>query len=201
MIKMIEIKRVIDEFKKNNGILKTIQLKSIDLTYRDINKLIATNKIKRIKNGYYKIADDELSEIEMIAGLYPDGILCMDSALFYYGYSDKTPLEWTIAFNKDTSKTRFKIDYPFIKPYFIEPSILNLGVSEADYEVCSMKIYNRDRLICDCLKYENKMDKETFNKAIQYYLADPKKNIANLIDYAKIRRVSKKLHNIIGVWL
>ena len=33
----------------------------------------------------------------MIATFLEEGIVCMESALFYYGYSDKTPLVWTIA--------------------------------------------------------------------------------------------------------
>lgn len=34
-----------------------------------------------------------------------------------------------------------------------------------------VRIYDKDRLICDCLRYRSKMDKEIFNKAIQRYVA------------------------------
>lgn len=34
-----------------------------------------------------------------VTGLFPDGIFCMNTALFYHGYSDRTPLEWHIAMN------------------------------------------------------------------------------------------------------
>jgi hypothetical protein len=45
------------------------------------------------------------------------------------------------------------------------------------------------------------MDKETFNKAVQGYISDPRKNISNLITFAKKLRVYKKVQNLIGVWL
>jgi len=45
------------------------------------------------------------------------------------------------------------------------------------------------------------MDKETFNKAIQAYISNPRKNINNLITYAKRLRVYKKVQDLIGVWL
>ena len=45
------------------------------------------------------------------------------------------------------------------------------------------------------------MDRETFNKAIQAYLGDPKKNINNLINYAKRRKVLNRVHDVVGVWL
>lgn len=198
---MIDFKIIKEEFRRNNDILKTADFTALKVNYRDIKRLIDDGKIERIKNGYYQLADNDKNEVELIAGLFPDGVICMDSALFYYGYSDKIPLDWHIAVNKHTSKSRFNLDYPYIKPYYVEPEILKIGVTIADYGKCCMKIYDRDRLICDCLKYENKLDRETFNKAIQSYVVDPKKNISKLMEYAKIRGVVKKVHNIIGVWL
>lgn len=195
------MKKIIDKFNENEGILKTSDLTALKIDYRGIQRLIASGKIEKIKNGYYKRVEYDKSEAALIATLYPDGVLCMNSALFYYGYSDRTPLEWDIAINKHASKSRFKIDYPYVKPYYVEPDFLTIGVTTAQYEDCTMQIYNKDRLICECLKHETKLDKEIFNKAIQSYIADPKKNIAKLMEYAKLRKVVKKVHDIIGVWL
>jgi proline dehydrogenase len=64
-----------------------------------------------------------------------------------------------------------------------------------------MRIYDRERVICDCLRQMNKMNRETFNTAIQAYVADPKKKIKNLSSYAKQLRVYNKAQNVIGVWL
>jgi hypothetical protein len=51
------------------------------------------------------------------------------------------------------------------------------------------------------LRNMNKMDKEVFNKAVQGYVKDPKKNIPNLIEYAKVLRVQTRVKELIGVWL
>ncbi len=64
-----------------------------------------------------------------------------------------------------------------------------------------VKIYDRDRTICDVLRYENKLEKEVFNKALQYYMKDNKKNIRKLFEYADILKVKGKVHTYIGVWL
>ncbi|MEA4813162.1 MAG: hypothetical protein VB108_11435, partial [Anaerolineaceae bacterium] len=63
------------------------------------------------------------------------------------------------------------------------------------------KIFDKDRLICECVFFENKIDRETYNKAIQGYIADPNKNISNLLDYSKKRRILKKIKSRIGIWL
>ena len=184
-------------------LIKTAQLKALKLYYKDIVALTEKGYLEKIKQGYYRIvnADDDPSEAQIIKQLYPDGVLCMYTALFYYGYSDRTPLDWDIAINRDTSKARFNIDYPYVKPYYMEAKHLQYGVTQAEYEDYTLKIFDRDRLICECIHNENKMDLETYNKAIQGYVNDSKKSVSNLIECAKKRGMLKKVNKRIGVWL
>lgn len=63
------------------------------------------------------------------------------------------------------------------------------------------EIFDRDRLICECLKYENKMDKETYKEEIQGYETDTGKSITKLLEYAQKRRILRKVKDRIGVWL
>lgn len=185
-----------------NPIIRTVDLNNIGLFSREIAELIDAGKLERIKQGYYRLAESENnSDAKLISDLYPDGVLCMTTALFYYGYSDRAPLTWDIAVDRNTSKARFNIDYPYVKPYYIDKEHLEYGITEAVYEDFILKIFDRDRLICECIKHENKMDREIYNKAIQAYINDSKKNITNLLDYAKRRNIHKKVRERIGVWL
>lgn len=188
-------------FNRYGGVMKTKELYKNGVSKYDVNKLIENNILERITQGYYKLVDEEISDIKLISILLPDGVLCFDSALFYYKYSDRTPMEWNIAVYKDISKSKVKLDYPYIKPYFIEKELLKLGVEEAVIENVKIKIYSRERLICDCLVYENKMDIELFNKAIQGYINDPHKNISKLMEFADVRNVTRKVYDKIGLWL
>jgi predicted transcriptional regulator of viral defense system len=184
--------------------IKTSRLKELKIYYKDIINLIDNGYLEKIKQGYYRLispSEEEPTEAQTIKALYPDGVLCMYTALFYYEYSDRTPLNWDIAVDRNTSKARFNIDYPYVKPYYMESFHLSYGVTEAEYDGCTMKIFDRDRMICECIRSENKMDRETYNKAIQGYVNDPRKSIANLIEYAKKRKILKKVTDRIGVWL
>ena len=183
-------------------IIRTVDLNNMGLLSREIAELVNIGKLERTKQGYYKLAEsDSDSDVKLISELYPDGVLCMTTALFYYGYSDRTPLTWDIAVDRNTSKARFNIDYPYVKPYYIDKAHLAYGITEAIYEDYILKIFDRDRLICECIKHENKMDREIYNKAIQAYINDGKKNITNLLDYAKRRNIHKKVRERIEVWL
>lgn len=198
---------VVNELRKisniNNGVIKTSDFSMLKISDYRRRKLIDEGVVDKIKNGYYRLSEeaDKMSEAALIAKLFPEGVLCMYTALFYYGYSDRTPSAWDIAIDKDVSKSRFNLDYPYIQPYYIEPHLLSFGVTIAQYEDCEIKIFSKDRLICECMKYESKMDKETFNKAIQSYITDHSKSIPKLLEYARRLRILKKVKERIGVWL
>ena len=189
-------------FDKYGGMMRPTQLAEEKIFYPQREKLIADGYVEKIRRGYYQwINPDDFSEVGTVIRLFPDAILCMDTALRYYGYSDRTPGDWHLAVSKDSGKSRFKIDYPFVKPYYVEPAVLELGLTTGTMDGHAIRIYDKDRLICDCLRYRNKMDKEIFNKAIQKYIADPEKSIPKLMEYAGPLRVKKLTKDLIGVWL
>ncbi len=189
-------------FDKYGGMMRTTQLAEEKIFYPQREKLIADGYVEKIRRGYYQwINPNDFSEVGTVIRLFPDAILCMDTALRYYGYSDRTPGNWHLAVSKDSGKSRFKIDYPFVKPYYVEPAVLELGLTTGTMDGHAIRIYDKDRLICDCLRYRNKMDKEIFNKAIQKYIADPEKSIPKLMEYAGPLRVKKLAKDLIGVWL
>ena len=189
-------------FDKYGGMMRTTQLAEEKIFYPQREKLNADGYVEKIRRGYYQwINPDDFSEVGTVIRLFPDAILCMDTALRYYGYSDRTPGDWHLAVSKDSGKSRFKIDYPFVKPYYVEPAVLELGLTTGTMDGHAIRIYDKDRLICDCLRYRNKMDKEIFNKSIQKYIADPEKSIPKLMEYAGPLRVKKLAKDLIGVWL
>ena len=189
-------------FDRYGGMMRTSQLAEEKVFYPQRQQLINGGYIEKIKRGYYQwLNPDDFSETGTIIRLFPDAILCMDTALRYYGYSDRTPGDWHLAVSKDSAKSRFNIDYPFVKPYYVEPMVLELGMSTGNLDGHEIRIYNKDRVVCDCLRYRNKMDKEIFNKAIQKYIADPEKSIPKLMEYAGPLRVKRLVKDLIGVWL
>lgn len=185
------------------SLIRTTELNNLGIYSKDIGELLKAGYIERVKQGYYRLVEhtENDSEAKLIGELYPDGIICMTSALFYYGYSDRTPLTWDIAIDRNVSKARFNIAYPYVKPYYTDKAHLEYGITEAEYEDCTLKIFDKDRLICECIKHENKMEREIYNKAIISYINDTTKNITNLLEYAKKRNIHKKVRDRIGVWL
>lgn len=195
-----------DEYKKiferYGGMMRTKDLQKEKIQYRTLQRLIDQEVVEKVRYGYYQwINPEDFSEVGTVIRLFPDAVFCMETALRYYEYSDRTPAEWHLAVSKDSGKSRFKIDYPFVKPHYMEPSWLEVGLTSGTMDEHKVRIYDKDRVICDCLRYRNKMDKEIFNKAVQRYIADPEKNIPHLLEYAEALRVKKIVKELIGVWL
>lgn len=195
------LKKVIKCIDDNGGIAKKEQISDLGIDYRRILDFVENKDIIRIKNGYYTYGVDRFSEEELVAKLFPDALLCMESALYAYGYISRRPYGFTLAVDKNTSKSRFKLDYPKVIPYYTEPEALKIGTSTIEYAGCTFRIYDKERTICDCLKYESKMDRTDFKEAIQSYIRDEDKDISALMEYARERKVVKKVQSLIGVWL
>jgi predicted transcriptional regulator of viral defense system len=184
------------------GVVKTSELYTLGIDYRRINRFVDWGLLTHVKNGYYSLCEQKLSDDEMIWRMFgEDGVLTMESALYVYGYLSAKPREYQIAVDKNTSKSRFRMNYPFVHPYYSEEKVLKLGVAETSFGGGTMKIYDKDRLICDCLKYEDRLDREDLKKALRAYLAEPDKDISRLLDYAAQRKVLTKVQNRIGAWL
>ena len=193
-----DVYKCIDE---NGGIAKKEQLAALGIDYRRILDFVENNEVIRIKNGYYTYGIERFSEEALVSKLFEDGLLCMESALYAYGYISNKPFGFHIAIDKNTSKSRFKMDYPKVIPYYTEPDVLKIGATTIEYEGCQFQIYDKDRLICDCLKYESKMNREDFKEALQSYIKDEDKDISALMEYARERKVVKRVQSLIGVWL
>ena len=75
------------------------------------------------------------------------------------------------------------------------------NLESTEIEGTKVRIYDRERTICDCLTHRNKMDAEVFNNSIRGYLKDPQRNESRLGKYAVILRVQRKVREVLGIWL
>ena len=85
--------------------------------------------VEKIRTGYYFFLAVDPSEASMVARLFPEAILLGGTALFYYGYSDWTPIEWEVIVSKNVSPSRFEISYPYIEPFFVRAEELSFGIT------------------------------------------------------------------------
>lgn len=192
-------KKVINE---SGGIAETSEFLTAGLYKYDIRKLVTDGVLERIRHGFYQLAgNNDISEAEYLSRLIPEGIVCVESALFYYGYTDFAPRVWSVAVPRAVSQVKLKVAVIPFKAYYIQPDVFELGKTKADFDGTALPIYDKERTICDCFKYRTKLDNELFAKAVNNYANDKEKNLANLSKYARQLRVYKKVTDMMEVLL
>lgn len=187
---------------EKGGIAKTSDFVAAGIPAVDIVNLCNTGYLERIRHGYYQLADGNTSsEEQLIATLIPKAIICVESALFHYGYSNFAPRKWSIAVPRSMSRTKLEVNALALQTYYVQPEIYELGRVADDFSGVKLSIYDRERTICDCFKYRSRLDHEIFSKALNAYAKDEKKNLQNLSIYAKKLRVYKKVNELMSVLL
>lgn len=192
-------KNVIDS---KGGVAKSSDFVAAGMRAVDVVNMCNAGFLDRVRHGYYQLAEQStVSEEQLLATLIPQGIVCVESALFHYGYSDFTPRKWSIAVPRSMSRKKLDVDALALQPYYVQQDLYELGKSTDNFDGVMLSVYDRERTICDCFKYRSRLDNEMFNKAINAYANDKKKNLNNLSAYAKKLRVYKKVTDLMEVLL
>ena len=191
-----------DVIVSKGGIAKSADFVAAGIRAVDVVSLCNAGYLDRVRHGYYQMAEQsDATEEQMLATLIPQGIVCVESALFHYGYSDFAPRKWSIAVPRSVSRTKLDVEALPVQTYFVQQDLYELGKTCGDFHGVTLPVYDRERTICDCFKYRSRLDTELFSKALNAYANDPHKNLSNLSIYAKKLRVYKKVIELMEVLL
>ena len=191
-----------DVIVSKGGIAKSADFVAAGIRAVDVVSLCNAGYLDRVRHGYYQMAEQsDATEEQMLATLIPQGIVCVESALFHYGYSDFAPRKWSIAVPRSVSRTKLDVEALPVQTYFVQQDLYELGKTSEDFHGVTLPVYDRERTICDCFKYRSRLDPELFSKALNAYVNDPQKKLNNLSIYAKKLRVYKKVIELMEVLL
>lgn len=149
------------------GIAKSADFVAAGMRSADVVNLCNSGFIERVRHGYYRLADiQEISEAQLISTLIPKGIVCVESALFHYRYSDFTPRKWSIAVPRSMSRTKLEVDELSLQAYYVSSELYELGKTAGDFDGVILSVYDRERTICDCFKYRSRLDNECLERRL-----------------------------------
>ena len=191
-----------DVIESKGGVAKSADFVAAGIRAVDVVSLCNAGYLDRVRHGYYQMAEqNEATEEQMLATLIPQGIVCVESALYHYGYSDFAPRKWSVAVPRTISRTKLDVDALPLQTYFVQQDLYELGKTTGNFHGTTLPVYDKERTICDCFKYRSRLDTELFSKALNAYANDPQKNLNNLSIYAKKLRVYKKVIELMEVLL
>ena len=147
-------------------------------------------EIERIGRGMYKIkhvdfdSDFEWEDLALTALSIPKGVICLISALCYYGLTDEIMREFWIAIPHSTTAPIRE------NTRIVRMRNISLGLTTIEIGNQKLKIFDRERTVIDAFRY---LDIETALKALQAYLRTNKgikPDVDKLLKYAKKLRVN-----------
>lgn len=114
--------------KSKGGIAKSADFVAAGIRAVDVVSLCNAGYLDRVRHGYYQMAaQSDVTEEQMLATLIPQGIVCVESALFHYGYSDFAPRKWSIAVPRSVSRAKLDVDALPVQTYFVQQDLYELG--------------------------------------------------------------------------
>ncbi len=145
--------------------------------------------IERVSRGIYRGSQAKIEinfqweDLALVAMSIPNGVICLISALCYYGLTDQIMRQFWIAVphaSKSPQRPKTRI---------IRMRNMELGQTEIQLGITHIKIFDKERTVVDAFRY---LSKEIAIKALQVYLCQKgsaKPNLDKLLKYAKALRV------------
>ena len=138
-------------------------LKDYGAAYQ-IRKAVREGKIYQNEKGVY--ADvPKVSALAVIVAKYPEVIITMDTAFYYHGLTDVIPDEYCIATPESSRALRDRR----IRQLFVKDEILNIGVITMERRDAGFKIYDKERMLIELLRFKNKMPFDYYKEILGNY--------------------------------
>lgn len=183
---------------KNNGLILTKEFLEAGISKNILNTYLQKGFIQRVAHGVYLSRDAFEDEMYVLQLRSSKAIYSHDTALFYNDLSDRDPLKLVVTLPSGYNATSFKQEG--ISVYFIKEELLTLGMMESrTIYNRPIRMYNKERTICDVIRNRNSMDISILNEGIKRYIGNRDKNISLLMEYARLLKVASKVRQYLEV--
>lgn len=182
-----------------DGMITTAQFTAAGIHRSVLQRLVEDGELYRYDRGIYLKNDTWEDDFYLLQKKYRRGIYSHDTALYLHGYSDRTPLQYTMTFPKGYNAPSLKQEPVIIKRVIQEN--YSFGIAEI-ISPCGNRIYVYDleRTLCDILRGKGS-DIQIINDAMKRYAASKEKDLFKLMQYAEQLRVKPKVLHYMEVLL
>ena len=178
--------------RQNNGYLITAQAvdKGISKTY--ISDYIKSRGLEKLARGVY-ISEDAWPDFMYVIHLRnKEAVFSHESALAMHGLMEREAPGIKVTVNRAYNATHLRKEGCTV--YTVGPEIYELGLTEGTTLYGNkVSVYDMDRTLCDIIKHKKKIELQTYQTAIKEYMKSPKKNLNNLIRYARALGIEDKV--------
>lgn len=183
---------------ENEGLLLTKDIIEAGISKQLLSKYVKKGYIDRVAQGVYLSKDAFEDHMYVLQARSRKAVFSHETALYLHDLTDRDPLQYTLTLPSGYNATKFKDKGVYV--HFIKSDLLNLGVEEGKTPFGrTIRVYNKERTICDIVRNRNMIDPAILNEAVRRYLSAKEKNIPKLMKYAEEFRVEKLIRQYVEV--
>ncbi|MBO0953359.1 type IV toxin-antitoxin system AbiEi family antitoxin domain-containing protein, partial [Fibrella forsythiae] len=138
--------------------------------------------VLKVKRGVYKWQSADQSELPEVAGIVPNGVLCLLTAATQYELTTFVASAYQVAIPRK-AKVILPV-YPPIQLYYWNKTAYELGRTTVVLDGASLPIYDPEKTVCDFLRQRHKLGPDLAKEVLTTYLGRPDRQVARLVDYA-----------------
>ena len=156
-----------------------------------IRQKIGSGELHRVGKGVFS-EEEYVPEIVIIAHKYPKAIVTMLSAFYHYGLTDTIPEKIDLATDRDASK----IANSNVRQFFMPKDFFLVGATSAEERGYSFRIYDRERMLIELLRYKSKLPFDLYKEVLLNYRKIMRQlDIQKIQDYALVAPKSTMIMN------
>ncbi len=175
---------------KRNGYLLTADVVAAGISKPCLAENVRRKNLEKVAHGVYMFPDAWPDEYFLIYLRNRKIIFSHESALFLHQMTDREPSFVSVTVSAGYNATHLR--KKGIRVYQVKPEFYGLGLAMAEtnfhHEVAA---YDRERTICDTIRYHDSIDSQTFRTALNEYMKSSKKDLNRLIKYARAFEIEK----------
>lgn len=182
---MEEITKYITE---KGGYARLTELREEGFQTREISKLNDEGVLYKVKPGLYKLKDSQVTSGYVdVSKAMPKGVIALVSALSHYDLTTFNPSSIHVAIpNYEKPK---KLNFPPVEIYYFRENQYEHGINEVSIQGHTVRMYNREKTVCDMFRYRNKLGEDLALEGLREYLKLSEANLNVLKEYMKTCRV------------
>ncbi|HZX21758.1 MAG TPA: type IV toxin-antitoxin system AbiEi family antitoxin domain-containing protein [Clostridia bacterium] len=191
------LERLIED---KDGLILTREVVEAGVPRQYLNIFVKENRLERIAYGVYLAPDTFDDKMYRLQAKNQRVVFSHETALYLHDLTDRDPIEWSVTVPHGYNATHLRDEG--VKVYAVKKDFHQLGVAKLKTIYGrSIKVYNKERTICDIIRNRNNMDIAILNEAIRRYLGAKDKNIPLLLRYAEKLGILNVARNYVEILL
>lgn len=185
-------------FKAGHGILRTSEAIRSGIHPRTLYEMRDQGVLEQLERGVYRLKslpDFAEPDLVLVSKKIPKGVICLISALAYYGITTQIPHFVYLAIPVKSKRPR--LPYPPTRYFWYSEKNLQAGVEIKLISGYPVRMYSIEKTLADCIKFRNKIGMDVVIEALKMYWKRKETNIDKLFEYVKLNRVEKIFRPII----